>query len=214
MIPLFFEFFIPFFEIEKPLVHFNVLRIRKVTGETQNIHKDLIVKSQYGDQNAQAELYRLYSQAMYNICRRIMGDEEEAKDILQESFIDAFSKLPTLREVNTFSLWIKRIVTNNCINAVRKRKLVTQELKEGWDMIEEEDDNYEYTSFRANQVMESIDQLPDGCRTVLSLYLFEGYDHKEISEILQISESASKAQYCKAKARIRNILTEQKQHYV
>lgn len=143
----------------------------------------------------------------------MMGDEEEAKDILQESFTDAFSKLPTLREVNTFSLWIKRIVTNNCINAIRKRRLLTTELNEGHDTIEDEDD-FEYNQYRAAQILEAVDTLPDGCRTVLSLYLFEGYDHKEIGQILSITESASKAQYCKAKARIRNELNDKAQQYV
>ncbi len=144
----------------------------------------------------------------------MMGDEEEAKDILQESFIDAFQRLPTLRESNTFSSWIKRIVTNNCINALRKRRLMTTELKEGWDTMEEEQDDFEYNKYRANQIMGAVDTLPDGCRTVLSLYLFEGYDHKEIAQILSISESASKAQYCKAKARIRNQLSDKVQQYV
>lgn len=134
-----------------------------------------------------------------------MGDEEEARDILQESFIDAFRKLPQLREVNTFSLWLKRIVTNNCINALRKKRLLTEELNEKVDVIEEVDD-FEYTNHKASRIMDAIDLLPDGCKTVLSLYLFEGYDHKEISQILSISESASKAQFCKAKARIREQL--------
>ncbi len=161
-----------------------------------------------GDQGAQFELYNLYSAAMYNICRRMMGDEEEAKDVLQDSFVDAFSKLPSLREISTFSLWIKRIVTNNCINALRKKRLMTTELNESHDGVMEEDDDFEYTHFKAERIMGAVDQLPDGCRTVLNLYLFEGYDHKEIGQILSISESASKAQYCKAKARIRNRLTE------
>ena len=158
-------------------------------------------------------MYKLYAQAMYNICRRMLGDDEEARDILQESFIDAFQKLPSLREVNTFSLWIKRIVTNNCINAIRKRRLMTTELKEGMDPIEEDED-FDYTQYKAGRIMEAVDMLPDGCRTVLNLYLFEGYDHKEIAQILSITESASKAQYCKAKARIRNQLNEQQQQYV
>ncbi|MFY0687696.1 MAG: RNA polymerase sigma factor [Cyclobacteriaceae bacterium] len=191
-----------------------VIKDKKVKGEAQNIHKHLIEQSQQGDEAAQSELYRLYATAMYNICRRMMGDEEEAKDILQESFIDAFRKLPTLREVNTFSLWIKRIVTNNCINALRKRRLMTTELKEGWDTIEEEDDDMDYTKYKARQVMEAVDLLPEGCRTVLNLYLFEGYDHKEIGNILSITESASKAQYSKAKARIRNQLNDSMQQYV
>lgn len=157
-----------------------------------------------------ASLYGLYSKAMYNICRRMMGDEEEAKDLLQESFVDAFQKLPKLREVNTFSSWIKRIVINNCINALRKKRLDTAELEEGQDFILEEEDDYEYAKFQAGQIMQTIDLLPEGCKTVLNLYLFEGYDHKEIAEILGVTESASKAQYCKAKGRIRRILEEER----
>ncbi len=143
-----------------------------------------------------------------------MGDDDEAQDILQESFIDAFTKLPSLREVSTFSLWIKRIVTNNCINALRKKRIMTTELNESYDQIEEEDDDFEYNKYKAGKIMEAVDTLPDGCRTVLSLYLFEGYDHKEIAQILNITESASKAQYCKAKGRIRKQLQEEQRNYV
>ena len=143
-----------------------------------------------------------------------MGSEDEAQDVLQDSFIDAFTKLPTLREVSTFSLWIKRIVTNNCINALRKKRILTTELNESYDVIADEDDDFEYNKYQAGKIMEAVDTLPDGCRTVLSLYLFEGYDHKEIGHILAISESASKAQYCKAKARIRTKLKEERRNYV
>jgi len=181
---------------------------------THTIHKHLIVQSQQGDQTAMSSLYGLYASAMYNICRRMMGDEEEAKDLLQESFIDAFQKLPSLREVNTFSSWIKRIVINNCINAMRKRKLEVDELQENADFIEEEEDDFSYMEFQASQIMVVIDLLPNGCKTVLNLYLFEGYDHKEIAQILGVTESASKAQYCKAKAKIRKMLSEENSAYV
>ena len=184
----------------------------KVSAQ-QTIHKHLILESQRGDQSAMSSLYGLYAAAMYNICRRMMGDEEEAKDLLQDSFVDAFQKLPTLREVNTFSSWIKRIVVNNCINALRKKKLDTAQLEEGQDFLEDEEDDYEYAQFQASQIMGAIDHLPDGCKTVLNLYLFEGYDHKEIGDILEITESASKAQYCKAKARIRKILEEERSQH-
>lgn len=179
----------------------------------QTIHKHLIIKSQKGDQMAMSQLYGLYAKAMYNVCRRMMGDEEEAKDLLQESFVDAFTKLSSLKEVNTFSSWLKRIVVNNCINAIRKRKLDTTELEENAEIIESEGDDFEYSRFKANQIMEAIDQLPHGAKTVLNLYLFEGYDHKEISQILGVSESASKAQYSKAKAKIRRILNEERSQY-
>lgn len=179
----------------------------------QTIHKHLILQSQKGDQAAMSSLYGLYAKAMYNVCRRMIGDEEEARDLLQESFIDAFQKLPTLREINTFSSWIKRIVVNNCINAIRKRKLETTELEENVDVIEEDHDDFEYNQYRAGQIMEAIDCLPNGARTVLNLYLFEGYDHKEIGQILGVTESASKAQYSKAKARIRRILAEERSQH-
>ena len=122
--------------------------------------------------------------------------------------MDVFKKLPGLRETNFFSAWIKRVVTNNCINALRKHRLITSELEDNWDGEIDEPDDFDYQRFQMEQIKETIELLPDGCKTVLSLYVFEGYDHKEIGVILSISESASKAQYCKAKARIRKLLNE------
>ncbi len=184
-----------------------------VSIDQQHIHKHLIEKCQDGDATAQREIYRLYAGAMYNICRRILGNDDDAQDILQESFMDVFEKLPSLRETSFFSAWIKRIVTNNCINALRKRRLATSELKENFDTIAEEEDDFDYSAYRMERVKAAIEALPDGCKTVMNLYVFEGYDHKEIGEILEITESASKAQYCKAKARIRETLVQKGARY-
>ncbi|MEM6641723.1 MAG: sigma-70 family RNA polymerase sigma factor [Bacteroidota bacterium] len=175
-------------------------------SNNHNIHKHLIEQSQRGDQQAMKALYSAYAHAMYNICRRMMGEEEEAKDVLQDAFVDVFDKLGTLRDVGMFSSWIKRIVVNRCINAIRKKKIEIEEISESMVVPAEEESNFDYTNFQAAQVLSAIDKLPKGCRTVLSLYLFEGYDHKEIGEILGVSESASKAQYCKAKGKIRVML--------
>lgn len=180
----------------------------ETVSNNQHIHKHLIERCQQEDALAQEQIYKLYAAAMYNICRRILGDDDDAQDLLQESFIDVFQKLPSLRDVGLFSAWIKRIVTNNCINALRKKRLETSELDDNYDGPLDEDDDFDYQNYQLEQVRESIKRLPEGCRTVLNLYVFEGYDHKEIAEILEISESASKAQYCKAKARIRKMLTE------
>lgn len=183
-------------------------------GDQLNIHHQLIRECQAGSRMAYEQLYKLYSEAMYNICRRMIRDEDEAKDLLQESFIDAFRKLPDLREVSTFSAWIKRIVVNHCINAIKKKKLITSELDENFDLVEETEDDFEYQKFTTGKIMEAIGELPDGSRTVLNLYLFEGYDHKEIGQILGITESASKAQYSKAKAKIRKRLESNSNSYV
>ncbi|MFT4736173.1 MAG: RNA polymerase sigma factor (sigma-70 family) [Cyclobacteriaceae bacterium] len=183
-------------------------------GESHHIHKHLVEQCQTNDASAQEELYKLYAGAMYNICRRMMNGEDEAKDLLQESFVDAFRKLPSLRETSTFPLWLKRIVTNNCINAIRKKKLDTVTMGDEWDAVDDVAPDLDYTNYQAGQVMIAVDKLPNGCKTVLNLYLFEGYDHKEIGGILGITESASKAQYSKAKARIRNYLELNHQQHV
>ena len=95
------------------------------TGQ-KSIHTYLILKSQEGDRRAQNELFKLYANAMYNICRRMMGDEDDAKDVLQDSFIHAFTKIKGLRNTDTFSAWIKRIVINHCINALKKKNILQQ----------------------------------------------------------------------------------------
>ncbi|TRX49319.1 sigma-70 family RNA polymerase sigma factor [Fulvivirga sp. M361] len=174
----------------------------------QTIHKYLVQRSQRGDRQAQNELYKLYVQAMYNICRRMMGDDEEAKDVLQEAFITAFSMIRSLKNEVTFSAWLKRIVVNHCLNALKKKKLMTVELGENDDFVDDDHEDMDYNRYEAKRIMGAIDKISEGCKTVLNLYLFEGYDHKEIGEILGITEATSKAQYSKAKSKIRQLLTD------
>lgn len=169
-----------------------------------DIHKTLVERCRTGDRKAQYELYRLYSRAMYNICLRILNHVGEAEDVLQESFLQAFSRLGDLRADVTFGVWLKRIVVNRSVNALKKRKLHLVD-----DIPDSEDAVYEETNNEPDvkRVMEAMSQLPDGYRIVLSLYLLEGYDHTEIAEILGISEGTSKSQYNRAKAKLKTILT-------
>lgn len=179
------------------------------TGQ-KSIHSYLILKSQEGDRRAQNELFKLYANAMYNICRRMMGDEDDAKDVLQDAFIHVFSKISGLRDVDMFPAWIKRIVVNHCINALKKKKIITNDIEESGDLPDENDEkDYDKINYEARRILSAADRISEGCKTVLNLYLFEGYDHKEIAQILNISESASKAQYSKARAKVRKILAEE-----
>jgi RNA polymerase sigma-70 factor (ECF subfamily) len=142
----------------------------------------------------------------------MMGDEDDAKDVLQDAFVHAFIKIKGLRNVEMFSAWIKRIVINHCINALKKKNVELTELDQEAALHKatlEEMDGLEEIKFEVKRVLRAIDQISDGCKTVLNLYLFDGYDHKEIAQILNISESASKAQYSKAKAKVRRILAEE-----
>ena len=179
----------------------------KRLDQAVNIHEDLIKRCQSGDRIAYQRIYQLYSKAMFNICFRITGDDFEAEDALQEGFISAFRSIHSFRGESTFGAWLKRIVVNKAINEVKKRK--TERLNDDDQVdIPEEADTVDYReSLSVDKVRDSINSLPDGYRTVLSLYLIEGYDHQEIAEILDITESTSKSQLNRAKKKLREMLT-------
>lgn len=180
----------------------------RLEAESQSIREYLIDRSQKGDRQAQNELYKLYVGAMYNICRRMMGNEEDAKDVLQEAFIDAFLNLKKLKNSKLFSAWLKRIVINHCINALKKKRIEANPIAEGFDIPDQVEEQGNFVQLEAKKILKAIDKISDGCKIVLNLYLFEGYDHKEIAQILSITESTSKAQYSKAKKKIRKVLLE------
>ncbi len=171
-------------------------------------HYDLVVECKQGSKKACYELYRLYAKAMLNVAFRIVGNSAEAEDVLQEAFLDAFNKIKDFRQDTTFGLWLKQIVVNRSINLLRKRKLELIEL-EG-DQIENipdevaEDD--EEVKYKAAQIKEAMNELPEGYRLVISLYLLEGYDHEEIGHILNITENTSRTQFLRAKRKLVEIL--------
>lgn len=138
----------------------------------------------------------------------MMGNDEDGRDVMQDGFIDAFTKIENLRDEVTFGAWLKRIMINHCINALKKKRLEVFNFDEKFDIPDKSDDslNDDFTQTEIKRIMKAIDQISDGCKTVLNLYLFEGYDHKEIGQILAISESASKSQYSKARVKIRKVL--------
>lgn len=138
----------------------------------------------------------------------MVNNREEAEDLLQDSFCDAFTKLDTFRFESSFGLWLKKIVVNRCINWMHKKKIqlvFPDKIDEETRNTESEVD-YEEITLDVNKVHEAIKQLPEGYRVIFSLYALEGYDHAEISEIMGISESTSKSQYLRAKNRIKEIL--------
>lgn len=175
------------------------------------VHKEIIEKSKRGNAQAQYRLYNQYARAMYNICLRMMNSREEAEDMLQESFSDAFAKLHTFRYESTFGAWIKRIVINKCINEINRRKVDLDFFDDMYyfEGKDDDDNEMEYEQMlNVQNVKKAMDHLPKGSRMIFSLYLLEGYDHVEISEILNISESNSKSQYMRARRKIKEVLTE------
>jgi RNA polymerase sigma factor (sigma-70 family) len=173
-----------------------------------NLHEDLIARCKSGDRDAHYKLYKLYSRAMFNVSLRITGSEEDAEDALQEAFISAFRSLESYRGNAAFGAWLKRIVINKAINVVKKKRHELIPDDERWDVAEPTEPAEYKEELTVDRVKTAIGQLPDGYRTVLSLYLLEGYDHQEIAEIMGISESTSKSQLNRAKGKLRELLTE------
>lgn len=172
-----------------------------------DIHRKLVEDSLAGSIKAQHQLYKLYAGAMFYTCYHMMHSREEAEDMLQEAFSEAFITLHRFRFESTFGTWLKRIVVNKCINEIKRKKT---DLKFSDDMGHYEnnyiDEEESITSFQIDQVKEAMNALPEGGRLIFQLYLLEGYDHREIAQILDVSESNSKSQYMRAKNKIRDIL--------
>ena len=178
-----------------------------MNSSSLDIHEDLIARCRTGDRDARYRIYKLYSKAMFNVGYRITRSEEDAEDVLQEAFISAFRSLDSYRGDATFGAWLKRIVINKAINALNKKKHESlPDENEQWDLAEEESPPEYRDSLTVERVRKAIEKLPDGYRSVLSLYLLEGYDHQEIGEILGISESTSKSQLNRAKAKLKELL--------
>ncbi len=162
-----------------------------------------------GDMAAYKELYDRYSKAMFNTCLRLLNDRAEAEDALQESFIQAFKNLPGFESRTSFGGWLKQICVNRSINQLKKRKFDFIDIeKAGCNWIEETHVNESDIQLQVDAVKKAIMLLPDGYRTVLNLYLLEGYDHEEIAEILDVAESTTRTQYMRARQKLLLLLKE------
>lgn len=182
-----------------------------MTDNDLHIHDALIEECRRGSRKAQFRLYGLYSRAMYNVAFRVVGNREEAEDVLQEAFTDCFRKIGSFRSESTFGAWLKTIVINKCINRLRKREAELVYVDD-YSEVESADEDAPADLWPDPAVIaKAVEKLPEGYRVVFSLYLLEGYDHNEISQIMNISESTSKTQYLRAKEKLKKILLTMRQ---
>jgi len=173
-----------------------------------DIHQELIEECKTNSRKAQYEIYKLYYKAMYNTSLRILNNTADAEDIMQESFLDAFKKIDQYTGTGSFGGWLKRIVVNNSLDALKRAKENSYLEEFEIDVAENEEDLvYEQDIINSTEKIKSaVKTLPDEYRIVLSLFLFEGYDHEEISTILNISNSSSRTRYSRAKSKLVQIL--------
>lgn len=173
-----------------------------------NILTLLVHKAVKGDTSAQSQLYGQFSKAMFHICVRMTGNSSLAEDILQDAFILAFKNLHQLKEAKQFGGWLKRIVVNECIRH-SKQNWQWQDWEEQHDQIIDQQEEEWWKMVNIEMVYQQIKALPEGCRQIFNLYVFEDYAHKEIATMLAISESTSKSQYHRAKQILKEKISKQ-----
>ena len=165
---------------------------------------ELIQKCCDGDRTAYRELYNHYSGELLAIAMRYMKTKQEAEDVLQEAFIKVFKNLASFNQRASLKTWLTRIVINTALNMLRKEHKM-----DNWDLSEVADvttDSLPLHDFQFKELLSFIQQLPAGCKAVFNLYAIEGYTHKEIGEMLKISEGTSKSQYFRAKGLLQEII--------
>jgi len=175
-------------------------------GQFQNVHQDLIDGCRRYDQKSQFQIYKLYYKAMYNTSLRIVNDPMEAEDIMQESFLSAFEKIGSYSGTVSFGAWLKKIVENRSLDFLKKKRRIIFENIDSLPVPEkaciENHLQNEEPDPRYTKLIAIISLLPVKYREIISLYLFEGYDHEEIGEIMSIPSSTSRSQYTRARSRI------------
>lgn len=177
----------------------------------QELHINALIQDCIdGKQSAQLAIYNRYYKAMYNTALRIVKDPYEAEDVMQESFLNAFSKLYSYRAEVTFGAWLKRIVINNSIQQYRKSTKVQHIALD--NMLYRVQDNeipdseVSFTNLKAQEVLQTMKLLKDNYRIALTLKLVEGYDNQEICQIMSISDSSCRTLISRAKESLRKKL--------
>ncbi len=166
-----------------------------------------------GDTNSYRLLYNRYAKAMFSTSLRIVNSVPDAEDILQEAFTDAFQQLNRFEGRSTFGAWLKSIVVNKSISFLRKKKVFLSDIDDHINTIADEfPDSEEKIWYTVTGIKEAIKKLPDGYRTVLSLYLFEDYKQEEIAQILNVTHGTVRTQYMRAKNKLVTVLKEGAYH--
>lgn len=167
---------------------------------TKDTDESLINACLTNDRKAQIKLYERYAKRLYNVGYRMLKDKMLAEDVMQEAFISAFRKLRNFKQEVPLYSWLRKIVINKSIDEIRRQQVKFTDLKDE-QIIDGQ--TFDGDDFRNNkelieQVKNELFNLPDGYRVIVSLYYLEGYDHEEISQILNISSSTSRSQLSRA----------------
>lgn len=175
-------------------------------NKTVSIDHKLIEECKSNSARAQMRLYDKYCEGMYIIAKRYVKDSATAEDVMQDAFIKVFKNIESFKGEVTIGSWIKRIVINQCIDYLKKRKIELVSIEEKELTIANDDDWQVEEHINVNIITAAISQLPEKYKIVLNMYLFEGYDHQEIAQVLNITEVNSRSQLMRGKNKLKSHL--------
>ena len=164
----------------------------------------------HNDAACQRMLFDAYAGKMLSVCYRYTGNQHDAEDVLQDAFIKIFAHIQQFKWEGSFEGWLRRIVVNTALKALQKKKFLFTEINEASShnkLVEPE----ALSSLQTQQLMNMLQQLPDGYRVVFNLYVIEGYDHEEIANLLNIQPGTSRSQLVKARKMLQQILKKNEQ---
>jgi RNA polymerase sigma factor (sigma-70 family) len=192
----------------RPYIKHRNSRLLELTANIE--YDELVERCKLGDQLSYSQLYNKYARAMFNTSLRIVNNVGDAEDVLQDSFVDAFRHLNDFKYKSSFGAWLKRIVINKSITLLRKKKIQmvdieTTQVADRGDLDSVDEEAFQY---KVDEVRKAIQQLPDGYRAVVSLYLMEEIPQEEIGNMLGISHNTVRTQYHRAKQKLMSILKE------
>lgn len=183
--------------------------LRKLIGCTHKMmEKQLIEGCKRGDRKAQKELYEMYSRKMMGVCLRYIGDRETARDLLQDGFIKVFTSIDSYSGNGSFEGWIRKIFVNCALEYLRKSDVLRESV--GFDLSIDQIgfDDLIISEISASELLKLVQDLPNSLRAVFNLFAIEGYSHKEVAKMMDISESTSRSQYVRAKQLLQSRINE------
>jgi RNA polymerase sigma factor (sigma-70 family) len=178
------------------------------TGNHTIQESDLIKGCIEGNRQMQEELYNRFSGKMYAVCLRYANNADDAQDLLQEGFIKVFRNLHRFRAEGSFEGWIRRVFVNSSIEHFRKKSLQLSKVSDKEEGTIENDDISALDNLAEKDIIKLVQELSPGYRTVFNLYVIEGFSHKEIGELLGISEGTSKSQLARARSILQKKVTQ------
>lgn len=197
---------------QSPLLIFTneIANAKQITGNRKHTEAELIEFCKKNDRSAQRELYEQYSHLLKGVCLRYASNEMEAEDILHDAFIQIFKTIDQFNFSGALGAWMRKITVNKALEHYRKNSRRTIQMNE-YRVFNSEittEDNA-IDQLELIDLLNLIRKLPTGFRTVFNLYAIEGYNHREIGELLNISENTSKSQYSRARIILRNMIEEE-----